>query len=111
MEIVVNKLRLKDLFSLAKIINKLDISQQKLPENFATLAPQEMALAAFDLLLGSLENVENDLYDFVSSVSNISRNDAPNIELYDIKTFIEKFIEVNDIEEVFTQAKKLQKMK
>lgn len=109
MEIIVNKLKFKDLFSLAKIINKLDISNAKLPENFAEKKPQEMALIAFDLLLGGLESVEEDFYNFVASVSNVPRNDVPNMEINDIKTFLQKFVEVNNIEEVFTQAKNMLK--
>ena len=109
MEIIVNKLKFKDLFSLAKIIKKLDITNGKLPEDFSNQSYQQMCLIAFDLVLEGLEDIEQDLYKFIADVSNITIEQAPELEIEQLQEFLRKFFEKNDIQQVFTQAKNMLK--
>lgn len=109
MEIVVNKLKFKNLFSLAKIIKKLDITNNKLPEGFTEMDYQQMALIAFDVVIDCIGDIEQDLYKFISDVSNIKIEDVPEMEIDDIKIFFVEFFKKNDFNEVFTQAKNMVK--
>lgn len=108
---IVNKVKLKDLFVLARIINKLNITPDKMPENFNQMDSQKLALLSFDLIIDGINNCEDDVYAFIASLTNATPEDVANYDLDQIQEFITGFLANNDFKKVFTSAKGLMEKK
>jgi hypothetical protein len=108
---IVNKVKLKDLFVLARIIKKLDITPDKMPDNFNQMESQKLALLSFDLIIDGINNCEDDVYTFIASLTNVTPEEVAEYDLDQIEEFITGFLKVNDFKKVFTSAKGLMEKK
>lgn len=101
------KIKLKDLFILAKIVKKLDITMDKMPEDINKMSHNQLAMLAFDVILDGINNSEDDVYEFIASVTGKTKDEVANFTIEELQNFVSAVIRENDIKQLFTNAKAL----
>lgn len=100
-EIRVKEFTIEDLFLIAELINKVDIKIE-----YEEGKPQAAyGLDMFKACLKGSKKVQKDVYQLISNITEIPFVEVKKIGLKQLRMIIEKVLEVNDMEEVFTQVK------
>lgn len=97
----IKEFTIEDLFLIAELMAKVDI-KLKYEEG------KEQAAYGLDMLKACLKSstkVKKDVYQLISNVTEIPVTEVKKIGLSDLRLMIAKIIEVNDMQEVFTQVK------
>lgn len=95
-------LNTSDVFKAMRIVKALGIKeefkQMALSIQAAKKIPkaQEVGFDVIITILGNAGNCENEVYDFLSGVLEIDKNDLPTMDFLDLTEQIRAWVEFND---------------
>lgn len=101
--IQVKEFTIDDIFLIADIVSKTDILNTKFEGENET----EIGMSIIKIALKSSAKVKKDLYQLISNITEIPVTQVKALTFTELKEIIKQVKEVNDLKEVFTQAKEM----
>lgn len=99
----IKEFTIEDLFLIAEIVSKVDVKMEyEEGKNQAAYG-----IDMFKACLKGSAKVKKDTYQLISNITEIPFVEVKKIGLSDLKLIVSKVMELNDMKEVFTQAKDL----
>lgn len=99
----INEITIEDLFLVAEILNKVDI-KIKYEKGKDTKA---YGLDFLKCCFKSSNKIKKDIYQLLSNITNIEVVEIKKLTFKQLINIADKIVEVNNIEELFTQAVEL----
>ncbi len=117
-EVVLNTLKVKNIFKVAslfsKLINKLmqkeDLSLALNSFNDESLSDNDFLVLLLEVLPSALEVAEEDTLNLVSLLTDIEIQKIKNMDLVSLLEIITTVIEINDVNGIIKQIKNLQRV-
>lgn len=117
-EVVLNTLKVKNIFKVAslfsKLINKLmqkeDLSLALNSFNDESLSDNDFLVLLLEVLPTALEVAEEDTLNLVSLLTDIEIQKIKNMDLVSLLEIITTVIEINDVNGIIKQIKNLQRV-
>lgn len=117
-EVVLNTLKVKNIFKVAslfsKLINKLmqekDLNLALNSFNDESLSDNDFLALLLEVLPATLEVAEEDTLNLVSLLTDIEIQKIENMDLVSLLEIITTVIEINDVNGIIKQVKNLQRV-
>lgn len=98
----VNEFTLENIFLLAEIMGEIDFSTMDFSKTGMDLGFDVLKVA-----MKSSKKVKEKVYELVADVTNLDKAKAKKLTLKQLRALFERMAELNDLTEVFTQAKEM----